>query len=132
MNCSKCGTPLAEGAVFCATCGTRVDEASAAQPQPQPQAQPQPQPQYQPQYQTAYRQPRQPGQGFLTFNPYVLEMILKIGAMVVAVFALVGFIISLTYYNGFVSGLSTLISGGGLAWTMWAVGQLLVTLERKK
>lgn len=130
MNCKKCGAPLAEGAVFCATCGSRADEQPvAAQPVQQPPPQYQPQPQYQPP--PVYRQPRQPGQGFMTLNPGILEMILKIGAMVVALFALVNFIVLLTLRWDFFNSFFSMAQGFGVSVLMFAAGQLLIATEKK-
>lgn len=59
--CPNCGAQLGDGVMFCASCGTRVE--NQPQPQPQPQyAQPEPQPQYQyaqPQQQYAQPNPQQ-------------------------------------------------------------------------
>ena len=75
MKCTSCGAELAEGTVFCTSCGTKVSQPAAPEipapvaapvapmapsPAPQPQAAP-PMPAPQPSYQMpAYQAPPQP------------------------------------------------------------------------
>jgi len=137
MNCTNCGAPLAEGAAFCPACGTRAEAQSAA---PASSAPPQyPPQQYPPQYQQQYRPPRE---GFLTVAVKPLEMILKIGAMVIALYSLIYFIVGLIPAGyaygvaigsvGFVSAFFGLLEGAGIAAIMFALGQLIVTIDKKK
>jgi len=136
MNCTNCGASLAEGAAFCPACGTRVEAQSAA---PASSAPPQyPPQQYPPQYQQQYRPPRE---GFLTIAVKPLEMILKIGAMVIALYSLIYFIVGLipvSYAYGvaiggsFVNAFFGLLEGAGIAAVMFALGQLAVTIDKKK
>ncbi len=91
-HCSKCGTPLPNGAGFCPTCGARI-VAAPQQPQqpyyPQPQYgyQPQqpyyPQPQYGYQPQPYYPQPyyQQPYDMYSMYMPYYLMTVAMINAM---------------------------------------------------
>lgn len=88
MNCSRCNTPLEEGARFCRICGLPVPVSAPVNPNPftpqpqqvwqaappnqwqSPQPPQQPQPIYQPQQQSqpSY-QPSQPPQPYQTFQP---------------------------------------------------------------
>ncbi len=68
MNCPNCGAQIPEGALFCVSCGTPVQQAAPAQPQQpvQPQAPVQPQQPVQPQ---APVQPQQPVQQATPVQP---------------------------------------------------------------
>jgi hypothetical protein len=85
-TCTNCGANLAQGTIFCQSCGARQD----AQPQPQyvaPQPQPQPQQQYvapQPQYVAPAPQPQVKNEG-AGLNP----------AFFFAIFALIPITISI-------------------------------------
>ncbi len=136
MNCTNCGAPLAEGAAFCPACGTRAEAKSAA---PASSAPPQyPPQQYPPQYQQQYRPPREGA----TIAVKPLEMILKIGAMVIALYSLIYFIVGLIPAGyaygvaigsvGFVSAFFGLLEGAGIAAVLFALGQLIVTIDTKK
>lgn len=60
MFCTKCGTPNAEGSVFCGGCGATLQAAPAPQPAPQPVYQAPQQPVYQAPQQPVFQAPQQP------------------------------------------------------------------------
>ena len=82
--CTKCGAAQNEGMVFCANCGTRLEQPASADQQPnnQPYQQP-PVPPFQPPFyppQVVYVKPKVPGRGF-----GITAMVLGIVGLVYAV-----------------------------------------------
>ena len=100
-NCTKCGAPLVEGAMFCPNCGQAVSQpfemGAEAQQSPFEEQQQYEQPQYQQDYAATndYQQP-QYQQNYAGFDPYGMQPYGNDKMMgIIAYITLIGFLVSL-------------------------------------
>ena len=112
INCKKCGAKLPEGAKFCLSCGSKIEEKKKPEPKPQPQTPP-------PSTPTPISQPRAPMGNM--FETLFSKTLILAGVLLGLLLAWIGSIVSWwSFQGGSIIGsfgffaLSVFLFGGGL------------------